>query len=172
MEKFEFDKWIKFSEITEDSQKWLLSEGFDNISSLINMSSEDLDGVALKKGEIRSLLAGVKQLQREAGTGPLLEDISKVQPGKSTEATVGLKFLEDLLGNKPATAAERHQADYMDPQVYLFRKGDKGMSLALKEELQQEVAKYRLQAFSDNTKKTYSSQRNSYLRFCNELGLQ
>ena len=44
-----------------------------------------------------------------------------------------------------------------------------GAAKKLETELQAEVARYRGETFADNTKRTYTSHSNSFLRFCTEL---
>ena len=44
-----------------------------------------------------------------------------------------------------------------------------GAAKKLETALQAEVARYRGETFADNTKRTYTSHRNSFLRFCTEL---
>ena len=46
-----------------------------------------------------------------------------------------------------------------------------GAAKELETALQAEVARFRGETFADNTKRTYASHRNSYLRFCTELSV-
>ena len=71
-----------------------------------------------------------------------------------------------VLAPRPS-APHSHRGPYVVAFIHLAV--STGTAKELETALQAEVARYRGDTFADNTKRTYTSHRNSYLRFCIEL---
>ena len=117
--------WIQKNELSDSVIDALRSENLLSQKALLLLSERDFEDLKLRKGDHLILKEAVKQLQIEAGGGPLCQQAMAAREKTTTKMT-----LDQILGNDTATrtpvqAPAGGRVD-LDPACYIRLPAEKG----------------------------------------------